>query len=202
MQPANSYLSRIRGVQLLPGERARAFLNPESGLNAEPPPDGQLLVATNRRFINLLDGGETQSRQMFALASVSGVSVRNDVGRGLSWQKWASLVVGGAAVYLALAYWLVDRLPLIVIPVVNLHAFALAIMVLVVVAGWLFWRGLSHQAGRVIQVHGMNWTVEVNCTSDQEDLMSFAHTLILMRSTVQTAESIEPAKLESGVNIQ
>ncbi len=182
MQPATSYLSRIRGVQLLPGERVSAIFSPESGLIAEPLKDGQLLVATDQRIMGVLDNGTTQTWDTFAIDSVSGVGVRNNVPRGLSWIQWASLVAGGAAVYLALAYWLVDRLPYIIIPGINLHAFALAIMVLVVLAGWLFWRGFTQSGGAAIHIYGANWNIEVACSTRNADLLAFAHSVSSMQS--------------------
>ena len=188
MRPATSYLSRIRGVELLPGERVGALLSAESGLVAEPSQDGQLLVATDRRFISVLDSGTTQARDIFAITSVSGVSVRNAAHRGFSWLQWATLIAGGIVVYLALAYWLVDRLPPIIIPGINLHAFALAIMVLVVLAGWLFWRGFTQSGGANIRIYGANWNVEADCATDYADLLEFARLLSSMQSQRQDSQ--------------
>ena len=181
-----SFLSRVRGVELLPGERVAALLSPDDGLLAEPPKDGRLLVATDRRFINLADSGESQIRQIFAINSVSGASVRNDVLRGFSWKQWISLIVGGIIVYVALAYWLVDRLPQIIIPGLNLHAFALIVMILVILAGWLFWRGFTQPGGMTIHVHGANWDVEAQCTAQYRDLMGFANALSMMQTRRQS----------------
>ena len=180
-----SFLSRVRGVELLPGERVAALLSPDDGLLVEPPKDGRLLVATDRRFINLADSGESQIRQIFAINSVSGASVRNDVLRGFSWKQWVSLIVGGIIVYVALAYWLVDRLPQIIIPGLNLHVFALIVMILVILAGWLFWRGFTQPGGMTIHVHGVNWDVEAQCTAQYRDLMGFANALSLMQTRRQ-----------------
>ena len=181
MQSTTSYLSRIRGVELLPGERVNAIFSPENGLIAEPLKDGQLLVATDQRIMSVLGNGTTQTWDTFAIGSVSGVSVRNNVPRGLSWIQWASLVGGGVAVYLALAYWLVDRLPYIIIPGINLHAFALAIMVLVVLAGWLFWRGFTQSGGAAIHIYGANWNIEVACSTRNADLLAFSHSISSMQ---------------------
>ena len=181
-----SFLSRVRGVELLPGERVAALLSPDDGLLREPPKDGRLLVATDRRFINLEDSGQSQIRQIFAMTSVSGASVRNDVLRGFSWKQWVSLIVGGIIVYVALAYWLVDRLPQIIIPGLNLHVFALIVMILVILAGWLFWRGFTQPGGMTIHVHGTNWDVEAQCTAQYRDLMGFANALSMMQTRRQS----------------
>ena len=193
MQPETSYLSRVRGVPLLPYERVAAILNTESGLLAEPSSSGRLLVATDRRLINASDSGRTRITEMYALTSVSQVSLREDARRGLSWKHWASLAAGGLIVYLLLAYWLVDRLPEVVIPVINLHAFALVIMALVVLAGWLFWRGLTQAGGRRLQISGVNWTLETECVAEFQDLQEFANRLLL-QSAVGNGDSVRSAK--------
>jgi len=202
MQPATSYLSRIRGVELLPGERVNAIFSPENGLIAEPLKDGQLLVATDQRIMGVLDNGTTQTWDTFAIGSVSGVSVRHNVPRGFSWKQWALLVAGGVVVYLALAYWLVDRLPYIIIPGINLHAFALAVMLLVVLAGWLFWRGFTQSGGAAIHIYGANWNIEVACSTRNADLLAFAHSVSSMQSQWQHWESSGRPGEHSGSQVE
>ncbi len=192
MQPKTSYLSHVRDVALLPDEQVVAILSTESGLLAEPPAAGRLLMATDRRLINASDSGRTRIVEMYALATVSQVSLREDARRGLSWKHWASLIVGGLIVYLLLAYWLVDHLPEVIIPVVNLHAFAVVIMVLLVLAGWLFWRGLTQAGGRRLQISGVNWTLETQCGAEFQDLQEFANRLLLRRSGARNGDSIWP----------
>lgn len=187
-----SFLSRIRGVELLPGEQVGALLSPNEGLVAEPTKDGRLLVATNQRFINLSDSGDSQTRDIFAINSVSGTSVRNDVVRGFSWKQWVALIAGGLVVYVALAYWLVDRLPQIVIPGLNLHVFALIVMILVIVAGWLFWRGFTQPGGTTFRIHGVNWDIEFPCTARYADLMGFVYALSLMQTRRQDSLRLSP----------
>ena len=194
MQPETSYLSRVRGVGLLPDERVVAILDIESGLLAEPSDAGRLLVATDHRLLSALDNGRTRTTEMYALPSVSQVSLREDARRGLSWKHWASLVAGGLIVYLLLAYWLVDRLPDMIIPVINLHAFALVIMALVVLAGWLFWRGLTQAGGRRLEISGANWTLETDCGADYDDLLEFASTLLALQSGGGNRDSARPAE--------
>ena len=191
MEPAVSYLSSIRGVDLLPGERVAALLSPDDGLLAAPPKAGRLLVATDRRFISIADSGQSKAREIFVITSVSGVSVRDDALRRFSWKQWISLIAGGLIVYVALAYWLVDRLPPIIIPSLNLHAFALVVMMLVVLVGWLFWRGFTQPGGTTTRVHGVNWDVEVSCTAEYQDLMGFAHALSMMQTRGQRSIPIE-----------
>ena len=182
MEPATSYLTSIRGVDLLPGEKVAALFSPADGRVDEPPTSGQLLVATDRRFINLDDNGESKVRELFSLDSMAGLSVRDDVLRGFSWLQWLTLAAGGVVVYVALAYWMVDRLPRVIIPVINLHGFALVIMALVVLAGWLFWRGFTRPGGTTIRIHGGHWDVATRCTAPYQDLIGFANALSQMQA--------------------
>lgn len=177
-----SFLSHIRGVELLPGERVAAFLDAELGLTHEPTPTGRLLVSTNRRIIAVTEEGPTRVVQMFAADTVTAVSVRNDARRSLSWKQWGILLLGGVVAYLILAYWLVDRLPDVVIPVINLHAMAAVLMILIVVLGWIIWRSLTDSGGNMVRIDGCNWNVQVPCTAANADLMTFAGVLLRWRS--------------------
>ena len=182
MQQPTSYLSQLRGVELLAGERVVTMLDADRGSLDEPAGDGRLLAATNYRLINVLEEGDTRIVRMYAAPTITGVSVRNDARRAFSWRQWAALVFGSVAVYLVLAYWLVDRLPDVVIPVINLHAVAAVLVLLIALAGWLFWRSLTRAGGSLLRVDGVNWTLELQCTAAVDDLMAFANVLLLTRN--------------------
>ena len=182
MHKSRSFLSHIRGVELLPGETVLAYLDPEDGTVDEPTPGGRLLAATDRRIISISEEGPTRMVQMFAPDTVTTVSVRNDARRGLSWKQWGALLAGGIGAYFILAYWLVDRVPLVVIPVVNMHAMAAVLMVLIVLLGWIIWRSLTDAGGSVLRIDGSNWSVEVPCTADNDELTVFAGIVLELRA--------------------
>ena len=177
-----SFLSHVRGVELLPEEHVAGFLDAEQGLTPEPTSSGRLLVATNRRTHRGNRGRATRVVQMFAADTVTAVSVRNDARRGLSWKQWATLLAGGVIAYFLLAYWLVDRLPDVVIPFINLHAMAAVLMVLIVLLGWIIWRSLTDSGGSMVRIDGYNWNVETPCTAGAADLMAFAGIVLRSRS--------------------
>ena len=178
-----SFLSHVRGVELLPGEHAAAFLDAELGLTPEPTPSGRLLVATNRRILAVTEEGSTRVVQMFAADTVTAVSVRNDARRSLSWKQWATLLAGGVVAYFLLAYWLVDHLPDLVIPFINLHALAAVLMVIIVLLGWIIWRSLTDSGGSMIRIDGYNWNVETSCAAGTTHLMAFAGIVLRSRSS-------------------
>ena len=179
-----SYLRRIRGVDLFPGETVAAILHTERGLLPEPPAEGRLLVATNRRLISHQPGGgpEPATMMMFPADTLSGVSVRGGGRRGRPWLQWLALAAGGVAVYLLLAYWLVDRLPEVaVLPIINMRLVALLLMLLLALAGVLLWRS-ARQSGRPrIEFAGANWTMDASCAAAESDLTAFANTLLAIR---------------------
>ena len=125
MQRTDSYLTRVRGIELLPNERIRCILDAAAGLTGEPTGTGQLLVATNVRLVSLPGDRPGGATQMYAMPTVAGVTVLEEPGRKFSWKQWAIWAVAGTLLYLVLSYWLVDRLPDIVIPVINMHPVAL-----------------------------------------------------------------------------
>ena len=182
MHMTTSYLSRIRGVPLLPGETVSAMLDVSVGLVPEPTARGHILVATNRRLISVTTGPRASTTEMYAGDSISGLTIRDESRRGLSWWQRIMLVAGGALIYLVLAYWLVDRLPGPVIPVMNLHAVALALLALTVIIGGLIWRGATYSGGRQLRITGVGWVIELAATAPSTDLIAFATALIESRA--------------------
>ena len=196
MQSQASYLSRIRGVALLPDERVAAILDIEQGLLEEPASSGRLLVATNRRLINVADDGRTRATGMYALGSVSRVSLREEARRRLSWKYWALIIIGGMIAYALLAYWLVDRLPSVIIPVLNLHAFALVVVALVALPIWLLWRRWTEGGGRRLEITGVDWEIKTECGANYGDLLTFANILLLLQSAAVGEGSVRTPERE------
>ena len=51
IEPAESYVTHIRDVALLPMERVSHVFCPETGLTGEPQGTGRMLVTTNQRIM-------------------------------------------------------------------------------------------------------------------------------------------------------
>ena len=180
MTHRQSYLTRIRGIDLLPGETVGALLDCRAGLLAEPGSGSRIIIATNRRVISVAQGQRASATEMFAAATVSAVAVRDESRRRLSGIQGTMLIIAGALIYLALAYWLVDRLPGPIIPVINLHVAAAALLLITVIVIIAVWRSMSQPAGRSMQLRGANWTLDVPTAAPRADLLSFAGVLLEM----------------------
>ena len=208
MQRTDSYLTRVRGIELLPNERIRCILDAAAGLTGEPTGTGQLLVATNVRLVSLPGDRPGGATQMYAMPTVAGVTVLEEPGRKFSWKQWAIWAVAGTLLYLVLSYWLVDRLPDIVIPVINMHPVALALIILLLLIGWLIRRNSVSSGGRKLLISGVSWTMEVACTADMADLITFANCVIgigderrddCLRRTVTPGSTVEGLESERRI---
>ena len=178
MQRTDSFLTHVRGIELLPNERIRCILDAAAGLTGEPTGTGQLLVATNVRLVSVPGDRPGGATQMYAMPTVAGVTALEEPGRKFSWKQWAIWAVAGTLLYLVLSYWLVDRLPDVVIPVINMHPVALALIILLLLIGWIIWRNSVSSGGRKLLISGVGWTMELVCTADMADLITFANCVI------------------------
>lgn len=181
MQDRKSYLSRVRGVELLPEEEVGAILDADAGMVGEPPAGGAALIATNARLIYMAAEPQGQATEMFAMDTVCAARITDERRRGLSWGQWVMLAAVGAVIYLALGYWLADRLPVPMIPVINMNPAALGLLVLVLFIGGWIWRGTARSAVRKIRVTGMNWTAETTVRAPTADLIEFSTALMALR---------------------
>ena len=181
MQDGKSYLARVRGVELRPGERVRAILDADAGLVGEPPASGTVLVATDARLICAAAAPQGMATEMFALDTVSGARVTDERGQGLSWGQWLLLIGVGAAIYLALGYWLAERLPGPMLPVINMNAAALGLLILLLLIGGWIWRGTARSAVRRIRVTGAGWSTETAVRAPAADLVAFSTALLAVR---------------------
>lgn len=181
MQDGKSYLSRVRGVELLPEEEVRAILDADAGMVGEPPASGAALIATNARLIYMAAEPQGQATEMFAMDTVCAARITDERRRGLSWGQWVMLAAVGAVIYLALGYWLANRLPVPMIPVINMNPAALGLLVLVLFIGGWIWRGTARSAVRKIRVTGTNWTAETTVRAPTADLIEFSTALMALR---------------------
>ncbi len=174
-------MSRVLGVELLPEEEVGAILDTNAGMVGEPPAGGAALIATNARLIYMAAEPQGQATEMFAMDTVCAARITDERRRGLSWGQWVMLAAVGAVIYLALGYWLADRLPLPMIPVINMNPAALGLLVLVLFIGGWIWRGTARSAVRKIRVTGTNWTTETPVKAPTADLIEFSTALMALR---------------------
>ena len=132
-----SYLTRIRGVPLLPQEWVKHSFTPADGISQEPSATGRLLVTTNQRIISFSQGQKGDETVLVPVDELNGVVVKPEARSSGSLLQGLLLLVAGGLIYLISGYWLADRLQGPNIPIINLDVWALVILGALIWGGWL-----------------------------------------------------------------
>lgn len=200
MQDGKSYLARVRGVELMPDEQVKAILDANAGMVDEPPAAGAALIATNIRLIRTAAEPHGSAREtateMFAMDTVNAARISDARRRGVSWGQWIMLAAVGAVIYLALGYWLADRLPGPLLPVINMNPAALGLLLLLLLIGGWIWRSATRSAVRKIRVTGNNWTAETAVKAPAADLIEFSTILMALRPA--SSDTVRDDRVRGG----
>ena len=159
----DSYLTRVRNVSLLPGERVTRLFSPTLGFIDEPSARGYLLVATTRRVMAFAQGDSSDETYLATLESLQAAVYRRESRGTGSLFQGLLVVLGALAVYLVLAYQLTGSFEGPVIPIISMDAGAVAVLVAVVVAAWLMWKHYFTGRGGSISFQGSTWSFSFPC---------------------------------------
>ena len=119
VQPRN-YLSRVRGVALLPSERVARVFSLEDGLLDEPSGSGQLLIATTQRILFFRDDGRAREATMLPVEELKGIVIETARKGTLSPIRGIVTLVAAIAFYGLVAYWLAGQFDGPWLPGVNM----------------------------------------------------------------------------------
>ena len=161
----DSYLTRVRNVSLLPGERVTHLFTPSLGFVDEPSERGYLLVTTTRRVLAFAQDDRSDETYLATLESLQGVVYRRESRGTGSLFQGLLLVLGALAVYLVLAYQLTGSFEGPVMPIIRMDAGAVAVLLAVVVAAWLMWKHYFTGQGGSISFQGGTWSFSFPCRS-------------------------------------
>ncbi|MCH7620438.1 MAG: hypothetical protein IH870_00905 [Chloroflexi bacterium] len=164
---APSYLTRIRGVPLLPQEWVNHSFTPTDGISPEPSATGRLLVTTNQRIISFSQGQKGDETVLVPVEELNGVVVRPESRSSGSLLQGLMLLVAGALIYLVSGYWLADRLEGPNIPIINLDVWALVILAALIWGGWLIGRHYFAKELGQVTFQGGNWAFSFPYTGDK-----------------------------------
>ena len=168
-----SYLTHIRDVALLPGERVTHVFSPSTGLSDEPPVEGQLLITTDQRILAFSQEDGKAQTNIVPVEELAGVLVRSSARGFGSLVQGLVLVVAGLVVYLIVSYWLTGHVdgpavPLIGMDVGSLLVLLAVIAVVVLVGRYYFVR----DTGSVV-FQGSNWLFAFPYHSDKSKLQVY-----------------------------
>ena len=162
-----SYLTRIRGVPLLPQERVNHSFTPADGISHEPSSSGRLLVTTNQRIISFSQGQNGEETVLVPVEELNGVVVKAESRSSGSLFQGLALLAAGALIYLITGYWLADRLRGPNVPIINLDVWALIILAALIWGGWLIGRHYFAKDLGQVTFQGGNWAFSFPYTGEK-----------------------------------
>ena len=153
-----SYLTQVRDVGLIVGEKVVCLYTPEGGIVTEPTSSGRLLVTTNQRIMSFEEGQGNQETMLIPIEDLKGVSVKSGLRNSLSLTQGFLMLAGGLIVYMVLAYWLADRFHGPSLPIINLDVVPVILLLAMISVGWAVWRYYSASEGGAIKILGSSWS--------------------------------------------
>ena len=158
LERPSSYLTQVRDVGLISGEKVVCLYAPKGGIVTEPTSSGRLLVATNQRIMSFDEDRGNQETMLIPIEDFKGVSVKSGSGNSLSPTQGLLMLAGGLVVYLVLSYWLVDRFHGPSLPIINLDVVPVILLLAMISAGWVAWRYSLSSEGGAIKFLGSSWS--------------------------------------------
>ena len=156
---ARNYLSRVRGIPLLPQERVARVFSLDEGLLDEPSGSGRLLITTSHRILFFKEDGNARESTLLPVEELKGVVVDTAAKGSLSIIKGVLTIVAALAFYLLVAYWLAGRIDGPEIPGLNMDFVPFILLAAVLVGAWLYWRHSLRRPGGQVTLRGPNWTL-------------------------------------------
>ena len=158
-RPVRNYLSRVRGIRLLPEERVARVFSLEEGLLDEPTGSGQLLIATNQRILFFREESGSREATLLPVEELKGIVVDTAQRGTLSPIRGILTLIGALAFYLLVAYWLAGQVDGPSLPGLNMDFVPFILLAAVLVGGWLYWRHSVRRAGGKVTLQGSNWNL-------------------------------------------
>ena len=158
LERPSSYLTQVRDVGLISGEKVVCLYAPKGGIVTEPTRSGRLLVATNQRIMSFDEDRGNQETMLIPIEDFKGVSVKSGSGNSLSPTQGLLMLAGGLVVYLVLSYWLVDRFHGPSLPIINLDVVPVILLLAMISAGWVAWQYYFASEGGAIKFLGSSWS--------------------------------------------
>ena len=152
-----SYITHIREVALLSGERIIQVFCPDRGLTQEPPVQGKVLIATNQRILAFSRDDDRNETHLVPLEELKGMTLKTGDRSYGSLFQGLLLILGGIFLYLVLAYWLTGKFTGPSVPVLNMDTGPLLVLIVVIIGLVLIGRYyFAREDGSVI-FQGSSW---------------------------------------------
>ena len=168
-----SYLTHIRDVALMPGERVTHVFSPSSGLSDEPPVEGQLLITTDERILAFSQEDGKAQTHIVPVEELAGVLVRSGARGFGSLLQGLVVVVGGLVIYLVVAYWLTGHIDGPSVPLIGMDVGPLLLLLAVIAGVVLVGRYYFVKDTGSVVFQGRNWLFAFPYHSDRSKLQVY-----------------------------
>ena len=152
-----SYITHIREVALLSGERIIQVFCPDRGLTREPPVRGKVLITTNQRILAFSRDDDRNETYLVPLEELKGVAVKTGDRSYGSLFQGLLLVIGAIFLYLVVAYWLTGQFSGPSIPVLHMDTGPLMVLIVVLVGLVLVGRYYFARGDGSVIFQGSSW---------------------------------------------
>lgn len=173
---ARNYLSRVRGIPLMPEERVARVFSLKDGLLDEPTGSGQMLIATNHRILFFREDGGVKKATLLPVENLNGIIVDTVERSTLSPIRGILTMLAALAFYVLAAYWASGRISSPGIPGLNMDFVPFLLLGLVLVGAWLYWRNNVHRAGGKVTLQGSDWNLSFSVVG--ADLIPDVNTVV------------------------
>ena len=155
--PSQNYLSRVRGIPLLPEEKVATVFSLEGGLLQEPTSKGILLLVTNYRILFFANKQNSDEASLLPVEELKGVTVQSRTSNSYSFLKGILLVGAALVFYLIVAYWLAGQVEGPGIPGLAIDLLPFILLAAIAAGVVTYWRHNVHRAGGQVTLQGDNW---------------------------------------------
>jgi hypothetical protein len=193
-QRRDTYLTQIRDVSLLQGEKVTHVFSPQNGLLEEPSSTGRLLITTSHRIVSFSNGQGNHETLLVPVEELKGVVVKSGTRNPNSLIQGLILVVSGLIIYFVLSYWITGHFDGPSVPIINIDLAPLIILLGLVFAGWMLGKHYFTSASGSVTFQGSNWVFTFPYTGEKAS--SEVHQLV---KTVFTTRSSRNGYYPTGV---
>ena len=185
-QPEDSYITSIRHVAMLPGEKLTHVFSPSMGFSQEPPVNGHVLITTNQRILAFSNEDGKDETHIVPVEELSGVVVKTVSRNSASLLQGILLVAGGLFVYAIAAYWLAGRIELPNVPVINLDIGAIGVLIAIFAGVLLIWNFYRSNESGSVTFQGTNWVFSFPYESEgaKEQVYRMVNTVLVARRSI------------------
>ena len=153
----DSYITRVRNVAMLPGERLTHVFSPSIGFSQEPPINGHVLITTNQRILAFSEEDGKDETHIVPVEELSGVVVKTASRNSGSLMQGIFLVVGGLFIYAIVAYWFAGQVELPTVPIIRMDVGAIGVLLAIFAGALLIWNFYRTNESGSVTFQGSNW---------------------------------------------